>query len=152
MFILQAHFNINTCKYFSCRKTRLCASDFKYFFYSLSLLFICLFASLSICLFTLRGWTFPLALSEKLIAWAKCVTLIILAKFSQIFLIHQVKSTRKILHTLKAFRNFSFFCFHWKITWHLGKVNKKVNTETVRNWTDTRVWVHEFQRSLLFTL
>ena len=29
--ILQAHFNINTYKYCSCRKTRSCASDFKCF-------------------------------------------------------------------------------------------------------------------------
>ena len=38
----------------------------------------------------------------------------------------RIKSTTKFLHILKAFPNFSFVCFHWKITWHLGKVNKKV--------------------------
>ena len=92
------------------------------FGYSLSLLFICLFPLLSTYLFTLRGWTFPWVFSGKLITWAKYVTLAIFAK------------------TLKAFRNFSlfFFCFHWKITWHLGKVNKKVKSERVRNWIDAR--------------
>ena len=44
----------------------------------------------------------------------------------QIFPIRQVKSTQKFPHALKAFPNFSFVCFHWKITWHLGKVNKKL--------------------------
>ena len=52
----------------------------KYFFYSLLLLFVYLFLSLSICLITLRGWTFPWAFWGKLITLAKCVTLTILAK------------------------------------------------------------------------
>ena len=114
------------------------------FGYSLSLLFICLFPLLSTYLFTLRGWTFPWVFSGKLITWAKYVTLAIFAK------------------TLKAFRNFSlffFFCFHWKITWHLGKVNKKVKSERVRNWIDARVstspLVYSLKRPInyfLFTL
>ena len=32
----------------------------------------------------------------------------------QIFPIRQVKSTRELLHELKAFPNFSFVCFHFK--------------------------------------
>ena len=54
----------------------------------------------------------------------------------QIFLIRQVKSMQKFLHILKAFHIFSFVCFHWKKTWYLGKVNKKVKTERVRNWIE----------------
>ena len=56
----------------------------------------------------------------------------------QVFLIYQVKSTRKCYDALKAFRNYSFSCFHWKITWHLGKVNKEVKSERVRNWIDAQ--------------
>ena len=54
----------------------------------------------------------------------------------QIFPIRQVKSTRKILHALKAFPTFSLVCFQWKITSHIGNVNKKVKTERVSNWID----------------
>ena len=112
------------------------------FVYFLSLLFICLFPSLPICLFTLRGWTFRWTLSEKLITWAKYVTLTILAKtprkIDKYISNCKVKSTRKFLHALKAFRNFSFFCFPWKITWHLDKVNNKVKSERVRNWIDAQ--------------
>ena len=56
----------------------------------------------------------------------------------QIFPIYQVKSTRKFLHTLQAFHNFYFVYFHWKATWHLGKINKKVKTERVNNWTESQ--------------
>ena len=35
------------------------------------------------------------------------------------------------LQALKTFPNFSFASFHWKITWYLGKINKKVKTERV---------------------
>ena len=73
---------------------------------------------------TLRGWIFPWALSRKLITWAKSVTLTNLAKTPSKNTIRQVKSMRKFLHALKRFPNFSFVCFHWKITWHLCKVNK----------------------------
>ena len=72
----------------------------------------------------------------------------------QIFPIRQVKSSWKFHHALKAFPNFSFVCFHLKITWHLGKVNEKVNTEKVSNWVDTQsscLKVHEFQRPPLLT-
>ena len=37
-----------------------------------------------------------------------------------------------------AFPNFSFVCFHWKITWHIGKVNRKIKTERVNNWIDAQ--------------
>ena len=59
----------------------------------------------------------------------------------QIFPIRQVKSTQKFPHALKAFPNFSFVCFHWKITWHLGKVNKKLilrERERVSNCIDAQ--------------
>lgn len=56
----------------------------------------------------------------------------------QIFSISQVKSTQKFLHSLKAFPNFSFVCFHWKRTWHLSKVNKKVQIERVSNGNVTQ--------------
>ena len=46
------------------------------------------------------------------------------------------KSMQNFLHGLKASPNFSFFCFHWKLTRHLGKVNKKV--KRVSNWIDTQ--------------
>ena len=49
-----------------------------------------------------------------------------------------LKPTRKFLHEIKAFPNFSFACFHWKITWHLRKVNKKVKGERVSNWIDAQ--------------
>ena len=49
-----------------------------------------------------------------------------------IFPIRQVKSTRKFLHAIKAFLNFSFVRFHWKITWPLGRVNKKA--EKFSSW------------------
>ena len=39
---------------------------------------------------------------------------------------------------VKAFPNFSFVCFHCKITWHLGKVTKKNKTERVSNWIDAQ--------------
>ena len=34
--------------------------------------------------------------------------------------------------------SFSFICFHWKITWHHGKVNKKIKTKRVSNWIDAQ--------------
>ena len=34
--------------------------------------------------------------------------------------------------------NFSFVCFHWKITWHLVKVNKKSKIERVSNWIEAQ--------------
>ena len=49
-----------------------------------------------------------------------------------------LKPTRKFLHAIKAFPNFSFACFHWKITWHLRKVNKKVKGERISNWIDAQ--------------
>ena len=49
-----------------------------------------------------------------------------------------LKSKWKFLHALKAFPNVSSVCFHWKITWHLGKANKKVKTERVSNWIDAQ--------------
>ena len=52
--------------------------------------------------------------------------------------IRQVKSMLKFFHALKAFPNFSFVCFHWKLTWYLGKVNKKVKTERESHFE--RVW------------
>ena len=55
------------------------------------------------------------------------------------FPIRQVKSTRKLLHALKVFPNlFLFVCFHDKITWHLGKVKKKVKNERGRNCIDAQ--------------
>ena len=48
----------------------------------------------------------------------------------QLFPTHQVKSKRKHLNAPEAFPYFSFVCFHWKITWHLGKVTKEVKTES----------------------
>ena len=42
-------------------------------------------------------------------------------------IIHCVNLRKNVFHGLTAFPNFSFFCFHWKMTWHLGKVNAKVN-------------------------
>ena len=56
----------------------------------------------------------------------------------QVFPIRQVISTRIFLYTPKTFSNFSFLCFHWKITWHLGKVTKIVKTERVSNWIDAQ--------------
>ena len=81
---------------------------------------------------TLRGWIFPWAFSPKFITWAKYGTLKILTKTPSRNTIRQIKSTRKFLHALKGFPNFSFVCFHWRITWHLGKVNKKVKNERMR--------------------
>ena len=56
----------------------------------------------------------------------------------QVFPIRQVISTQIFLYTTKTFSNFSFLCFHWKITWHLGKVTKIVKTERVSNWIDAQ--------------
>ena len=56
----------------------------------------------------------------------------------QIFPIRQFKSIRKLLLSLKAFPIFSFVCFHWKITGHLGKVNKKVEADRVNNGIDAQ--------------
>ena len=71
---------------------------------------------------------------QKLITWAKCENLIILAKTLR----KTDKSTRKLLHALNAFPNFAFVCFHWKIICHLGKVSKKVKTERVSNLIDAQ--------------
>ena len=107
---------------------------------------------------TVCGWIFPWAFSWTLITWAKCVTLTILAKnlrkTDNYFPFRQVKSTRKFFHALKVFLNFSFVCFHWKIAWHLGKVNKKVKTDRISNlnWRSVLVFgFHEFKRTSLFT-
>ena len=90
----------------------------------------------------LHGWVFLWALSRKLITWAKCATLVILAKNPwenwQKFPIRQVKSTWKFLHALKAFPRFSFVYFHLKIIWHFGKVNEKGKKERVSNWIDAQ--------------
>ena len=95
--------------------------------------------SLLLYLFALRGWIVPWALSQKLITSAKCVTLAILAKtprkIGKCFPFAKFKSTQKFLDALKTFFSFSFVCFQWKITWYLGKVNKKVKTESQQlNW------------------
>ena len=57
---------------------------------------------------------------------------ILISHIWQIFPISQVKSTRKFLHALKVFPNFSFVCFHWEITWHLGKVKMNIKRERER--------------------
>ena len=61
-----------------------------------------------------------------------------LGKIDKYFPFRQVKSTRKFFHALKVFLNFYFVCFHWKIAWHLGKVNKKVKTDRISNWIDAQ--------------
>ena len=58
----------------------------------------------------------------------------------QMFSIRCFKSTRKFLHELKAFPNISFVCFHWKITWHLGKIKKKVKLRESAIELTRRVW------------
>ena len=112
------------------------------FVYYLSLLFICLFPSLSICLFTLRGWTFLWALLGKLIIWAKCVTLTILAKtlrkIDKYFSYVRRNRLENSFTYLRYFVTFLFFVFIEKITWYLGKVSKKVKSERVRSWTDAQ--------------
>ena len=47
---------------------------------------------------------------------------------------------RFISFSLPSFycHNFSFVCFHGKITWHLSKVNKKVKTERISSWIDAQ--------------
>ena len=45
---------------------------------------------------------------------------------------------------LRHFLIFLFFCFHWKITWHLGKVDKNVKNERVSNWFDAQSSCSEF--------
>ena len=92
-------------------------------------------------IFIYLAWmNFPAGPFTK-ITWAKCVTLIIFAKTSRKLtnISHSPsESTRKFIDALKAFFNFSFVCFHWKITWHLGKVNKKFKTWRVSNWIDAQ--------------
>ena len=57
---------------------------------------------------------------------------------------------RLFLHVFKAFPNFSFVCFHWKIIWNLRKVNKKVNAEIAMELTlSPRVWGSRVSTSLL---
>ena len=52
-------------------------------------------------------------------------------------IIHCVNLPNFFFHELKAFPNFSIFCFHRKITWNLGKVNRKV--KRLSNWTDAQL-------------
>ena len=92
---------------------------------------------------TLRGWIFPWTLSRKLITWIKCVTLTILAKTSKkidkYFLFAKSNLRENSFTHLRHFQTFLLFAyFYKKITWHLGKVNKKVNTERVSNWIDAQ--------------
>ena len=66
--------------------------------------------------------------------------------------IRQVKSTRKFLHSLKVFPNFSFVCFQWKINRSLVKENKKVKTESAIELTLSPLFgIHEFQHPPLLT-
>ena len=83
---------------------------------------------------TLRGWIFPWALSQKLI------TLTIFAK-SLRKIDKYLPFAKRNLHenSFTHLRDFlTFVCFRWKITWHLGKLNKKVKNERVSNWADTQ--------------
>ena len=83
---------------------------------------------------------FLVGLFTKIDNLSKCVTLTKTPrKINKYFPIRQVISMRKFLHAFKTFPNFSFVCFHWKITWRLGKVNKIVNPlmHNVRKWSDT---------------
>ena len=92
------------------------------FVYSLSLLFISLFPSLSIYLFTLRKWTFPWALSGKLIIWAKCVTLTVLAKIlrkiDKYFSFVKSNLRESSFTYLRHFVTFLFFYFQLVIFKH----------------------------------
>ena len=102
--------------------------DFKIFFvYSLSLKFICVFPFFSTYLSTLHGWTFPWVLSGKVITWAKYITLTIFAKTprktDKYFSFAKSNLHENSFTHLRHFVTFPFFWFHWKITWHLGKVN-----------------------------
>ena len=36
----------------------------------------------------------------------------------------KIEMLLKFLYAFKVFPHFSFVCFHWKITWHLDKVNR----------------------------
>ena len=54
------------------------------------------------------------------------------------FVLFQEALLSPLLRTLRHFLTFIFVCFHWKITWYLGKVNKKVKTERASNWIDTK--------------
>ena len=89
------------------------------------MLFICLFLSLFVYQFTLSGWFFLWAPSQKFIIWEKCVTLAILGKtprkIDKYFSFTESNLCKNSFTLLKH-----FVWFHWKITGHLGKSNKKV--------------------------
>ena len=107
------------------------ASDFKRYFFTLY-----------------HGSYFPISVfSQRFISWSSPLPSLLFSSFLPIiiqkfpiclemkyYLLR--KPTLKIFHVLQAVPNFSFFCFHWKITWHLGKVNKTV--KRVSNWTDAQ--------------
>ena len=88
----------------------------------------------------------------KLITSARFVTLTILSKtprkIDKCYPFAKFKPTQKFLHALKRFFN----CFHWKITSHFSKVNKKVKTEksAIELRLSPRVWGSQVSTSSPF--
>ena len=79
---------------------------------------------------------------RKLITWAKCETLAILAKFprktDKYFPFAKLNLRENFFTHLRHFLTFVLFVFILRITWHLGKVSKKVKTERVRILIDAQ--------------
>ena len=73
--------------------------------------------------------------------------------FDKYFLFTKSNLHENFFMHLRHSLSFLFFCFHWKIAWHLGKVHKKVRlresaTELTRS---PRVWGWRVSTSPLFT-
>ena len=94
-------------------------------------------------LFSIFHVIFFCSIVRKLITWAKCETLTVLAKTSRktdkYFPFAKSNLCESFFTNLRHFLTFLLFVFILKITWHLGKVNKKGKTERVSNLIEAQL-------------
>ena len=94
-------------------------------------------------LFSIFHVIFFCSIVRKLITWAKCETLTVLAKTSRktdkYFPFAKSNLRESFFTNLRHFLTFLLFVFILKITWHLGKVNKKGKTERVSNLIEAQL-------------
>ena len=132
--VIETRFNINTLytNYFSYRQTMSCASEFRRYLFTLFILFICLFLfCLDFVLFH-EALLLLRCLIASLLNW---LTWVVISKSSQSYIYFKViyypflnifcRNVRENCFTHLVFPNFSFICFHWKITWKITRQSKQ---------------------------